>query len=154
MDEESIQSSRTEAGLQQELGRLFRLGGDILRQANGQIEAHLSQRVENFKTGRLDSWQELYDQLLDEYGEQAVQWKDAALQTVEDQVARLGQSAHDHWLAFESYADVVSHLDSLGRTISETDIRQWVMAGKPWIHVREGKIFLDPDQHHYPANSE
>ena len=93
MDEESKQSSTTETGLHEELGRLLRLGGDILRQANGQIEDHLSQRVENFKTARLDSWQELYDQLLDEYGEQAVQWKDAALQTVEDQVARLGQSA-------------------------------------------------------------
>lgn len=147
-------ASENKTGIQRELGQAFQLGGQILRQANAQIEEHLSQRVENFKTGRLDSWQQLYDQLIDEYGEHALQWKDAALRTMEEQVARLGQSSPGHWLIFDSYPDVESHLDSLGIKISEAGIRQWVVEGKPWIHVREGRIFLDPDRDHYPENNQ
>ncbi|MCH2183318.1 MAG: hypothetical protein MK108_15070 [Mariniblastus sp.] len=153
MTDEPDTPPENDTGLSQELGQLFRLGSQIFRQANEQIEEHLSSRVENFRTNRIDSWQELYDQLIDEYGEHAVQWKDAALHTMEDQVARLGQGSHDDWLAFDSYPDVEAHFESLGMMVDETDIRQWVMQGKPWIHVREGKIFLDPHQPHYPTGS-
>ncbi len=130
--------------VKEDVESLLKLGRDIVKQANSQIENHLSKTVDGFKTHELDSWQELYESVLDKYGSKAVQWKDAAMKTIEGGVANLAEPVSENWNCFGSYAEVEEHLQSLNRDVVETEIRNWVMEGKSWIVVREGKIYVDP----------
>lgn len=151
MKDEQQPDEGHEPDIKRELDQMFRLGGEILRQANEQIEGHLSKTVEDFKTNKIDSWQELYDKLVDKYGPQAVEWKDAALHSLENQVSRLDKSQTDHWMEFESYHEVEVYLESLGTKVAEPEIRDWVTQGKSWIAVREGRIYLDPQHTDFPS---
>ncbi len=151
MNDENEPEETIEPAIKQELNKMFQLGGDILRQANEQIEGHLSKTVDDFKTNQIDSWQELYDKLVDKYGPQAAEWKDAALHSLENQVSRMDKTQNEHWMEFESYHDVEAYLESLGAKVAEPDIRDWVTQGKSWISVREGRIYLDPHQADFPS---
>ena len=133
------------SSVKEDVENLFKLGRDIMKQANSQIEEHLSKTVDGFKTHELDSWQELYESVVDKYGSKAVQWKDAAMKTIEGGVANLAEPISENWNCFESYAEVEEYLRSLNREVVETEIRNWVMEGKSWILVREGKIYVDPN---------
>ena len=130
--------------VKEDVESLFKLGRDIMKQANSQIEDHLSKTVDGFKTHELDSWQELFESVVDKYGSRAVRWKDAAIQTIEGGVANLAEPIPENWNCFGSYTEVEEYLRSFNREVAETEIRNWVMEGKSWIVVREGKIYVDP----------
>ena len=101
-------------------------------------------------TNQIDSWQELYDKLVDKYGPQAAEWKDAALHSLENQVSRLDKTQNEHWMEFESYHEVEVYLESLGGKVAEPEIRDWVTQGKSWISVSRGPYLPGPAPGGFP----
>ena len=128
-----------------EIRQFIEFGSGLLRNANQQLENHLSKTVDDFQSGRAESWQRLYEKLWEKYGDQLGDLEKTAADKLSGYLDTWNAESHEPWFRFDDLKQLHQFFEEVGSAATAEDIQTWLSDTEEAVFEQGGTFLVDPN---------